>query len=251
MNSTKPLSDLALFCPIGDLALFLDFDGTLADIVDHPDDVQLPANSAEAIAKLHCRTAGAVAIVTGRPIAQIDSFLTPLVLPVAGVHGMARRTFDGTVHESGHDAALFATVQERLTRLHLCHPQTMVELKPGSVAFHYRRRPDLLATIADEIHASLGELEGLDILHGKMVVEVKTGHANKGSAIRAFMEEAPFHGRLPIFAGDDVTDEFGFQAMADLGGVAVKIGDGDTSAKWRAESPEAFRQWLVTLASAA
>lgn len=251
MNSIKPLADLDLPCALENLAIFLDFDGTLADIVDHPDDVSLPAQTATAIAELQLRTSGAVAIVTGRPIEQIDRLTDPLLLPVAGVHGMARRAHDGTLHAIDHDASLFAEAQARLTRLHLALPDTMIEIKPGSIAFHYRRRPDLAATIAEQIHEVLGDLEGLDLLHGKMVVEVKAGHAHKGGAIRAFMDETPFAGRTPLFAGDDVTDEFGFQAINDLDGIAIKIGPGDTLAKWRAESPDAFRAWLAKLAGAA
>jgi trehalose 6-phosphate phosphatase len=248
--STRSLDELRLACPPERLAIFLDFDGTLADIVEHPDDVHLPVDTAQALATLARRTSGAVAIVTGRPIEQIDALTTPLVLAVAGVHGMSRRGFDGRLHATQHDAALFAEAQARLTGLHLRLPDTMIEIKPGSIAFHYRRRPDLAATIAENIHDALGDLEGLDILHGKMVVEVKAGHAHKGDAIRAFMDEEPFAGRMPLFAGDDVTDEFGFAAIDELDGIAIKIGTGETSAGWRADDPEHFRKWLVGLAAA-
>lgn len=245
------MTDLGIPCPPERLAVFLDFDGTLADIVDHPDDVRLPPKTAEALAKLETRTSGAVAIVTGRPIAQIDALVAPLILPVAGVHGMSRRSFDGTLHNTKHDATLFAEAQARLTRLHLELSDTMIEVKPASVAFHYRRRPDLAGSIAENIHDALGDLEGFDILHGKMVVEVKAGHAHKGDAIRAFMAEAPFAGRIPLFAGDDVTDEFGFAAVRELDGIAVKIGPGETAASWRADDPDQFRDWLARLAVSA
>ncbi|MDF1599843.1 trehalose-phosphatase [Mesorhizobium sp. YIM 152430] len=242
------MTDLGIPCAPERLAVFLDFDGTLADIVDHPDDVHLPPKTAESLARLESRTSGAVAIVTGRPIAQIDALVAPLILPVAGVHGMSRRSFDGTLHNTKHDATLFAEAQARLTRLHLDLSDTMIEVKPASVAFHYRRRPDLAGSIAEKIHDVLGDLEGLDILHGKMVVEVKAGHAHKGDAIRAFMAEKPFAGRVPLFAGDDVTDEFGFAAMREFDGIAIKIGPGETAAGWRADDPDQFRIWLDRLA---
>lgn len=245
------MTDLDIPCPPERLAVFLDFDGTLADIVDHPDDVRLPPKTAEALAKLETRTSGAVAIVTGRPIAQIDALVAPLILPVAGVHGMSRRSFDGTLHNTKHDATLFAEAQARLTRLHLELSDTMIEVKPASVAFHYRRRPDLAGSIAENIHDALGDLEGFDILHGKMVVEVKAGHAHKGDAIRAFLSEEPFAGRVPLFAGDDVTDEFGFTAMLEFDGITIKIGPGETSAGWRADDPDQFREWLARLAVSA
>jgi len=207
--STRQLADLALPCVPDRLAIFLDFDGTLADIVEHPDDVHLPAETADALAALERRTSGALAIVTGRPIEQIDQLVAPLVLPVAGVHGMSRRSFGGALHATQHDAGLFAEAQARLTRLHLQLADTMIEVKPGSIAFHYRRRPDLADTIAERVHELLGALEGLDILHGKMVVEVKAGHAHKGDAIRAFMAE------------DHREEPFGIAARAcELVGVA-------------------------------
>lgn len=248
MTGTKPLSNLVLPRPVEQLAIFLDFDGTLADIVEHPDDVHLPHDMIEALDRLAQRTSGALAIVTGRPIEQIDHLVSPLMLPVAGVHGMARRAFDGTLQETEHDPSVFAEVQKRLTHLHTRLDDTMIEIKPGSAAFHYRRRPDLGGTIAELIHDTLGDIEGLDVLHGKMVVEVKIGHANKGSAIRAFMDEAPFVDRIALFAGDDVTDEFGFQAVSDLGGIPIKIGAGETRAAWRASGPAEFRSWLSLIA---
>ncbi|MHB2264632.1 trehalose-phosphatase [Aliihoeflea sp. PC F10.4] len=250
MTGTNPLSNLVLPCDIDQLAIFLDFDGTLADIVEHPDDVHLPQDTLEALDRLARRTSGALAIVTGRPVQQIDRLVEPLLLPVAGVHGMSRRAFDGTVHTTQHDPSTFAEVQSRLTQLHTQLDDTMIELKPGSVAFHYRRRPDLSETIAEHVHDALGDLEGIDVLHGKMVVEAKTGHADKGSAIRAFMSESPFAGRVALFAGDDVTDEFGFSAVSELGGIAIKIGKGDTRADWRTEEPADFREWLAHLAVA-
>lgn len=249
--STRPLKSLHLPCDLDRLAIFLDFDGTLADIVEHPDDVHLPQETADALTRIGRATSGALAIVTGRPIAQIDTFLDPLVLPVAGVHGMSRRGFDGTVHSTQHNAALFAEAQARLTGLQLALADTMVEIKPGSIALHYRRRPDLSETIAETVHDAVGDLEGLDILHGKMVVEVKAGHAHKGDAIRAFMAEVPFAGRIPLFAGDDVTDEFGFAAVREFGGVTIKIGPGETAAAWRADDPDGMRGWLKDLANAA
>lgn len=248
MTGTKPLSSFELPCPVERLAIFLDFDGTLADIVDHPDDVHLPEQMIEALGTLARRTSGALAIVTGRPIEQIDRLVSPLILPVAGVHGMARRAFDGKLHTADHDPSTFAEVQARMTHLHTEHADTMVEIKPGSIAFHYRKRPDLSETISQIVHDALGDLEGIDVLHGKMVVEVKTGHANKGSAIRAFMDEAPFAERVALFAGDDVTDEFGFRAIAELDGIAIKIGGGGTHAALRTDTPAEFRDWLAATA---
>lgn len=229
-------------------AFFLDFDGTLADIADDPSAVTLPGTTREALARLSERSDGALAIVSGRAIEDIDRLVAPLVLPVAGVHGLHRRSHDGRIEEQQTDKALFLEIQSRLGGLAARTERTMLEVKPGSLALHYRLRPDLAPRLADMIHELLHDLEGFDILHGKMVVEIKTGHADKGQAIEAFMAEAPFSARLPLVAGDDVTDEDAFRAVGRLGGVTVKIGDGPSVAAYRLPDPAAFRRWIEYLA---
>src|SRR5690606_21653317 len=118
----------------------------------------------------------------------------------------------------------------------------------GSLALHYRRRPELARQAKAAAHRATDGLEGLDILHGKMVVEIKTGKATKADAVAAFMQEPPFIGRIPVFAGDDVTDEHAFGEIARLGGVSIKIGAGKTSAAYRAKNTDELRAWLAFLA---
>lgn len=245
----QPLSSLdsARLDP-GRTAFFLDFDGTLADIAARPDAVSVPAATRAALARLAERTGGALAIVSGRAIADIDRFLAPLVLPVAGVHGLERRDGRGAVTEAPINAETLGAVHAALTDFTETHAGTVLERKAGSLALHYRRRPDCAETAAAAVHAAVDGLSGLQILHGKMVIEVKTGTATKGDAVAAFMAEPPFRGRRPLFAGDDVTDEDGFRAVAGRDGISIKVGDGETAAGFRSAGTEDFRRWLGRLA---
>lgn len=229
-------------------ALFLDFDGTLADIAEHPEAVALHPDTKGLLSRLEKSTGGAVAIVTGRQIETIDHFLSPLRLPVAGVHGMERRDAKGDIVSVAVEGAQLEMLHGRLEALVDRISGTVLEVKPGSLAFHYRRRPELAEECVAAVHEAVDGLDGLQILHGKMVVEIKSGKATKADAVAAFMLEEPFRDRIPLFAGDDVTDEDAFREVARLEGVSIKIGKGATRASFRAESTDAFRDWLARLA---
>ncbi|WP_163271381.1 trehalose-phosphatase [Chelativorans alearense] len=229
-------------------AIFLDFDGTLAEFAEHPDAVSVPLPTREVLGRLEKSTRGALAIVTGRPIADIDRFLAPLRLPVAGVHGLERRAAGGKRTTATVDRAKFAAMEEKLRAFTLAHPGTMVETKSGSLALHYRRRPELSEACMAAVHEAVDGFKGLHILHGKMVIEVKSGKATKADAVAAFMGETPFCGRVPLFAGDDVTDEDAFREIARTGGISIKIGRGSTVAAFRTGGVAAFRDWLGLLA---
>jgi trehalose 6-phosphate phosphatase len=243
-----PISSL----PISDLhpariAIFLDFDGTLAPIVEHPDAVSVPGSTHNALSQLAEQT-GALAIVTGRSIADIDRFLAPLVLPVAGVHGLERRSADGTIHGSPINQHALAEVSERLRNFVALHSGLLLEPKRGSIALHFRKRPDLTEACAIEVAEATAPFPDLSILPGKMVLEIKAGSASKANAITAFMAEEPFIGRQPLFVGDDVTDERAFPVVEQMHGITVKIGDTETTAAFRCEGPSAFTKWLGGLA---
>lgn len=231
-------------------ALFLDFDGTLADIVEHPDDVMLADTTRTTIERLVVALDGAVAIVTGRAIVDIDRFVALPGLPVAGVHGMKRRDAAGTAYDVEVAQEALGLAHQRLSALALESRGTFLEIKPGSLAFHYRGRPDLADTIPSRVGDAIGGLDGLYRVDGKMVVEIKGAKASKGDAVTAFMADAPFAGRVPLFAGDDVTDEDGFRVVNAMGGVTIKIGSGETLATYRADTADAFRGWLAQLALA-
>lgn len=229
-------------------ALFLDFDGTVVDIAPQPEAVRVPQPLIGTLQRLHDYLGGAVALISGRPIGQIDAFLQPLRLPVAGVHGTERRAADGSV-------ALLSThpleqVEIAARALAARHRGLRVESKRGSLALHYRQAPELETLCVDTMQAAVQDSPGLTLLRGKMVVEAKPGGASKGRAIEAFMHEPPFAGRLPVFIGDDITDEVGFSTVQRLGGMGIKVGEGPTVAWHRLADPATLRSELEAAVSA-
>lgn len=232
-------------------ALFVDFDGTLADLAPRPDAVSVLPGLTDTLQALHQRLDGALAVVSGRPIEQLDRLLSPLMLPSAGVHGAERRQAGGEVIrvETALEGVL-ETLAGQAEALAAQHAGLLVERKPGALALHYRLAPAFEAACIDLMERVVRRHPALTLLHGKQVVEAKPRGASKGHAIEAFMAEAPFSGRRPLFAGDDVTDEAGFAAAQRLGGGGIKVGAGNTLARWRLPDPAALRQWLQKAAIA-
>jgi trehalose 6-phosphate phosphatase len=211
-------------------AFFLDIDGTLLDIEGHPDDVRIGRNELDLVSGLHRATEGALALISGRPLAGIDVLFQPLKLPIAGQHGAERRDASGKRHR--HRFAVEA-LHAAAAPVRKC------------VALHYRLAPQLQAAakaVVEEAAKSAGG--ALEVQVGKMVYELKPAGVDKGGAIDEFMRDAPFAGRTPVFLGDDVTDEFGFRVINRLGGHSVKIGPGETAARWRLADPAAAKAWL-------
>jgi trehalose 6-phosphate phosphatase len=227
-------------------ALFFDFDGTLVDLASRPDAVQVPDDVPRLLSRLGLALGGAVAVVSGRPLSEVDRYLKLRRLCVAGVHGVERRGADGHVRR-------FACrgLQEVAASIEaLCErsPGLRMELKPGAIALHYREAPELEDECLAAMTEALSHVDGMSLLRGKKVVEMKPRRASKGMAVRSFMDERPFRLRRPWFFGDDVTDEAAFEAVQAMGGVAVKIGEGDTLATLRIADPAALRQWMGRLA---
>jgi trehalose 6-phosphate phosphatase len=220
-------------------ALFLDFDGTLVDIAPEPGAVVVPCNLVPTLTSLQQYLGGAVAVVSGRPIREIDQYLAPLRLPVAGVHGAERRGAGGDVDRAA--AYPLQAVEQAANELARQHPQLLVEHKGTSLALHYRQAPHLEQQCLDVMEQAVAQSPGLALLRGKMVAEAKPIGASKGSAIEAFLREAPFAGRTPVFVGDDITDEVGFSTVQRLGGLGVKVGEGPTVAWQRLSHPGALR----------
>ena len=229
-------------------AVFLDFDGTLVDIAPQPEAVVVPPALTQTLELLHTYLGGALALISGRPIEQIDHFLRPLVLPSAGGHGPERRAAGGEVTlVSTHplevvERAALALVQQ--------HPELRIENKRGSIALHYRQAPQLEGECVAAMQAAVEQSPGLTLLRGKMVVEAKPGGASKGAAIEAFMAEPPFAGRTPVFVGDDITDEVGFATVQRMRGLGMKVGAGPSVAFARIASPAAFREQLQSAVAA-
>ena len=229
-------------------ALFLDFDGTMVDIAPQPQAVHVPGPLLCVLQDLQRYLGGAVAVISGRPIAQIDAFLEPLQLPVAGVHGAERRSADGTM--SLLDTHPLDRVEEAARALAAQHSGLLVETKRGSLALHYRLAPELEPEVLRAMQEAVDASPGVALLRGKMVAEAKPGGASKGRAIEDFLAEPPFSGRRPIFIGDDVTDEAGFLMVQKLGGIGFKVGDGATVAVGRLPDPLALRRELEAAVAA-
>ena len=223
-------------------ALFLDFDGTMVDIAPQPDAVHVPQPLIGVLQEVQAYLQGAAAVISGRPIEQIDDYLSPLQLAVAGVHGAERRSSDGQMHFLNTHP--LDPVELAACTLADRHPGLLVENKRGSLALHYRQRPELEDLCVTTMQQAVAESPGLTLLRGKMVVEAKPGGASKGRAIEAFLAEAPFAGRTPVFIGDDITDEVGFSTVQRLGGLGIKVGEGATCAWRRLADPAALRREL-------
>jgi len=229
-------------------ALFLDFDGTMVDLAPQPNAVHVPEPLLTVLQDLQSYLQGAVAVISGRPIAQLDEYLSPLQLPVAGVHGAERRDVHGKLHLLNTHP--LDHVEEAARALASQHPGLLVENKRGSLALHYRQSPELETLCVATLQQAVQESPGLTLLRGKMVVEAKPGGASKGRAIEDFMAEAPFTGRTPVFIGDDITDEVGFSTVQRLGGLGIKVGEGNTVAWRRLADPAALRRELEAAVAA-
>ena len=224
-------------------ALFLDLDGTLAPIVARPQDVGPEPRRTAVLAALVRRMEGRVAILSGRTLAEIDHILDSAVRPVAAVHGLDRREPDGT-HSPPEPHPDLPAVADAFRDLEASTPGLLVEAKGLSVALHYRQAPDQ----ADAVRAlaqDWAERTGLKMQPGHMVVELRTPGPDKGDSLASFMETAPFRGAIPVFVGDDQTDEPAFAAARRLGGAGVLVGQiRNSAATHRLEDVNAVLNWL-------
>ncbi len=230
-------------------AFFFDFDGTLTEIAERPDAVQVEHGTRQALVALHEATSGALAIITGREIETVDHFLAPLKLPIAGVHGFERRNGEGLKSSASINLMHAETVEGWLTPVVQGHDGLLLEKKRGALALHYRQRPELEAQCVSWMEEAAASLGDVVLTRGKMVIEARFHHATKGTAIFDFLTEKPFLGRVPVVAGDDATDEDAFQAANVAGGISIKVGPGETIAKHRVESVAGFLTWLTQMAA--
>ena len=232
-------------------AVFLDFDGTLVEIAPTPDAVRVDPGLVPALGKLRDRLGGALAIVTGRPVAVIDDFLAPARFDVAGLHGAERRT-GGETTGGADDPALRSEVDGLRHRLKPLG-KVLIEDKGASVAVHWRLANPHDAQVAEatvkEAAAHLGQSYRLQL--GKAVGEIVPASATKGHAIRTLSESPPYAGRRAIFLGDDRTDEIAFAIVNADGGISVRIGDEETVAARRLGTPSEVRALLAAWAEGA
>jgi trehalose 6-phosphate phosphatase len=231
-------------------AFFLDCDGTLAAIMDQPDAAAVEPEIVNCVRVLHEATSGALALVSGRSIVQLDHMLSPLILPAAGVHGVERRNGAGQIFRPHFDVKAVLAIARELDAFAAQHDGLISEVKSASVAIHYRMRPEMEADALRLMAEIASRYPDFRLLRGKMVAELSASHRTKGDAILDFMNEAPFSGRLPVFVGDDVTDEDGFAAITRFTGIGIKIGAGTTSATHRVGTINDFHEWLRQLCQA-
>ncbi|QBQ97128.1 trehalose-phosphatase [Paraburkholderia pallida] len=234
--------------PFDKTAFFFDFDGTLVDLAPTPDGVLVRPDMLALLAALRRATHGAVAIVSGRGIESIDKFLGMPDLPVAGLHGAERRDANGDTQRVGFNDQRLLHMEQVLAEVVRTHAGMLLEIKGAALALHYRNAPEHEGAARAATEKLAAEFADAYVLQpGKMVYEIKPKDVDKGRALRAFLDEPPFAGRTPVFAGDDLTDEKGFAVVNAQGGLSIKVGGGDTIAKTRVESVEALLAWLDAL----
>jgi trehalose 6-phosphate phosphatase len=228
-------------------ALFLDFDGTLVALAQRPDAIAVPPHLPPLLDRVATLLGGRLAILTGRALADLDSHLRAPHLAASGSHGLERRAADGGASAAAPPPAL-EDARAALARFAASDASLIVEEKPASVALHYRLAPGREAE-ALALADGIARQTGLRAQRGKMVVELRPPGADKGDALRALMAEPPFAGARPLFVGDDLTDEDGFRAAADLGGFGILVGaPRDTAAAFRLADVAAVHAWLEAAA---
>lgn len=229
-----------------DVALFLDFDGTLVDIAPHPADVHIPATLIRDLDQAAVLLNGALAVVSGRPLAVIDAYLGGSVRCVAGLHGAERRDALGHTQRTAPGSDLLDSFRATLGVFCAAHPGVFLEDKGAALALHFRSDASLGDACRQAIDVCVAAGHGLFTrLDGKMVAELKPAGITKISAVDAYMNEAPFASRRPVFVGDDVTDEIAFAHLSKTNGFGVKVGDGEpTAATARLPSVAALHRWL-------
>lgn len=232
---------------IADAALFLDFDGTLVDLAPRPDAVRVPPGTIARLERLADRLDGALAIVSGRPIAEIDAFLAPARFTVGGLHGLEWREDGSLAAQALAPPPSIAVVRGRIEVAFAFADGILVEDKGSAIAVHYRSAPEREAEVRAAVIAAAGAFDDLSLILGKMVVEVKPRAASKATVVERFLTLTRFSGRTPVFVGDDATDEDGMRAAIAAGGYGVKVGEGDSVAGFRLATVADVHAWLDDL----
>ncbi|WP_341676663.1 trehalose-phosphatase [Niveibacterium sp. SC-1] len=226
-------------------ALFLDVDGTLLALAETPDAVKADGSLRALVHALSARLDGALALVSGRSLTDLDRIFAPLRLPAAGQHGLERRSHDERVWRV-QPVTAYVSLLEEVAQACEAMPGVLVERKGITMALHYRQAPewrDALTQLLGRLITPRPQLAW--VMAGKMVFEIKPPGGDKGAAISAFMGETPWAGRMPVFLGDDLTDEAGFALVERREGLTVKVGAGPSVAHYRLADVEAARAWLA------
>lgn len=229
--------------------MLLDVDGTLIEIAATPQEVHVPPSLKQTLGLLRDRLSGALCLVSGRPMADLDVLFEPLRLPLIGGHGAENRLTPEGLVARAKAAPLDRELKRRLLAIATDTPGIIAENKEYSLALHYRLAPEQEKFVHSAITRICAEWppDTVEILPGKSVFEVKPRAFNKGSAVRALMQHAPFHGRRPIFIGDDVTDESVFAVLPEFDGLGFSVGRELKGAQGYFATPREVRHWLYEL----
>lgn len=228
-------------------AYFLDVDGTLINIADTPEAVVVDGALLDLIGNLHRASGGAMALISGRMISDLQSRIGLPQLPLAGLHGLERRDSTGRLWIHAAPPAAKSAIKAALVPVLARHPGLLLEDKGLTLALHYRQAPRL----AGYVHQLMGGFanapgQGLELQRGKCVVEIKPAGIDKGTAVAEYLAEPPFKGRRPVFIGDDLNDEHGFAEVNKLDGISIKVGKGASCARFRLPDVTAVHHWLGT-----
>ena len=233
--------------PRNDWCLFLDVDGTLLELADHPQAVDVDPRLVPLLERLLTAAGGALALVSGRTIADLDRLFERGDLPAAGLHGCERRDAQGHLHVAPVAVEQLAGLRAGLEALVRRHPGLMLEDKGAGLALHFQDAREVEHQVRGEVALLAAPLvPEYTLLDGHRVIEVKPAAHTKDSAVTAFMQEAPFRGRLPVFIGDDQTDYGGFAAVRRFDGIAIAVGP-RVHSEWWLPGPTAVHRWLEHL----
>jgi trehalose 6-phosphate phosphatase len=232
------------------LAIFLDVDGTLLDLAARPDEVVTPAGLVTTLARAERKLAGALALISGRPIDDVDRLFAPLRLRASGVHGAEIRLDPSAPPTPTAAADLPQSLLSALRRAVAQFPGVFVENKRFSFTVHYRLAPSAERPLRNIVKQLVDSAPiAVDTMDAHYAIEIKSPCFNKGGAIAAFLSTSTFRGRTPIFVGDDTTDESGFALVSARGGFAYSVGRPRPGAISAFSEPEAVREWLAEFAA--
>jgi len=234
---------------LGEWAILLDIDGTLLDLAPTPREVWVPPGLAESLSRLHDRTSGALALVSGRSLNDIDLIFAPEQFPAVGGHGAEMRISTDSEAVAVHAPPMDKELKRRLAAIAKLSPGILLEDKGCSLALHYRLAPHAEKAIYEAVSLIRADLPNapIEVLPGKCVCEIKQSGFDKATGVRELMTHAPFLGRRPIFIGDDVTDESVFAMMPDVGGLAFSVGRRAQGVTDYFDEPRDVRAWLARL----
>jgi trehalose 6-phosphate phosphatase len=230
-------------------AVLLDIDGTLLDLMPTPREVWVPPGLAKTLRRLHERTGGALAMVSGRSLNDIDLIFAPDQFPAVGGHGSEMRIRGDSEAVAGHAPPMDKELKRRLAAIAKLSPGILLEDKGYSLALHYRLAPHAEKAIYAAVSLIRADLPNapIEVLPGKCVCEIKHAGFTKATGVRELMTHEPFKGRRPFFIGDDVTDESVFAIMPDMDGLAFSVGRRARGVAGHFDAPADVREFLSHL----